>query len=237
MAGFEHNEGFDDHAAILIRCADHAAFGYGRMLEQAIFHLGAADVVACAHDHVVSPSLVEKVAILVLHEGIAWIVPAVFHVIGLPCIAQIFAAGGPHYGELADLAARQLIAMVVHHFGRIASDNLANRATPDLSACAGDEDMKHLGGANAIEHFNARGFFPELTRGIWQTFSRAHADAQAGHTFGLRKSSHLSIKRRCGVAKRGACAVDHIHHAFGCVSLVVKIHTRARPHWKQQQPA
>ena len=53
------------------------------MLQQRILHLRAADVVAGGDDHVVGARLVEEVAVRVLHEGVARVVPAVLHVVGL----------------------------------------------------------------------------------------------------------------------------------------------------------
>ncbi|TAH06315.1 MAG: hypothetical protein EAZ14_12790, partial [Runella slithyformis] len=58
-------------------------------------------LVACVGRDNLGHYLVEKVAVLVLHEGIAGVVPAVFHIIGLPCVAQIFAARGADDGEFA----------------------------------------------------------------------------------------------------------------------------------------
>jgi hypothetical protein len=87
VSRLEHAESLDDHPALLVGLADHAAFGHGRMLQQRVLDLGPADVVAGGDDHVVGARLVDEVAVLVLQEGVARIVPAVLHVAGLARVA------------------------------------------------------------------------------------------------------------------------------------------------------
>ena len=84
--------------------ADHAAFGDRRMREQRALHLGAGDVVARRDDHVVGARLVEEVAVLVDQVGVAGDVPAVLHVVALPLVGEVAAAGRALHREPPDLA-------------------------------------------------------------------------------------------------------------------------------------
>ena len=79
-AGLEHHKGFHDHTALVIRQANHATFSHCWVLHQCVFNLGPADVVAGRDDHVVVPCLVKKVAVGVLREGVARVVPAGYNV-------------------------------------------------------------------------------------------------------------------------------------------------------------
>src|SRR5581483_9391700 len=110
LAFFHHDERLDDGAALVVRPADHAAFGDRRMREQRRLDFRPGDVVARRDDHVVGARLVEEVAVLVHQIRIAGHVPAVLYIVLLPLIGEIAAAGGsfyreaPHHAGLAGLA-------------------------------------------------------------------------------------------------------------------------------------
>ena len=172
VARLEHAEGLDDHAALLVGLADHAALGHGRVPQQRVLDFRAADVVAGGDDHVVGAGLVEEVAVLVLHEGVAGVVPAVLHVVGLARVVQVLAAGGADHGQLADRAARHFVAVVVDHLGRVAGHHLADGAGAHVAAGRGDEDVEHLGGADAVQHLDAGRLLPQLARRVGQALRR-----------------------------------------------------------------
>ena len=95
----QHDERLDDLPALLVGRADHRALGDGLVAQQHVFHLERGDVVAGRDDHVVGARLVEEVAVGVLQVGVAGVVPAALHVVGLARVAQVAAAGGALHRE------------------------------------------------------------------------------------------------------------------------------------------
>ena len=131
-AGLEHAKGPDDHAAFDVGLADHAALGHAWVAEQCIFYLGRADVVAGCDDHVVVARLVEKVALFVLHKGVAGVVPAVLDIVELADIVQVLAAGRALDRKAPDRAMRYLPTLLIHHLGEVPRHNLADGAWANL---------------------------------------------------------------------------------------------------------
>ena len=97
--------------------------------------------------------------------------------------------------------------------------------------------MKHLGGTNAVQHFQATGLFPQLACGIGQALASADTQAQAGYFAGLDVRGHLPVKRGCGVANGATHLGHHIDHGRRRVGLVVEVHRTTGPHRKHQQTA
>ena len=79
------------------------------MRHQAVFDLRPTDVVAGRDDHVVGTGLVEEIAIFVLLERIARVIPAVTDIGALPFIRQVLAAGWPEDRQFADAADGQIL--------------------------------------------------------------------------------------------------------------------------------
>ena len=237
VAGLQDADGFDHHAALLVGHADHAALGHGRVAQQGVFHLGAAHVVAGGDDHVVVARLVEEVAVSVLRERIARVVPAVLHVLGLARVVEVLAARGADHRELAHGAAWHFMAVVVHHLRGVAGHHLADGAAPALTAGRGNEDVEHLRGADTVRHVQTGRLLPQLARGVGQAFARAHAGAQLGQADLLGKGCHLPVEGGGGVADGHARIAHQPHHGFGRVGLVGEVHAGPGPHRKHQQAA
>ena len=237
--GPQHTKRLDDHAARVIRLANHAALGHRRVLEQCVFHLRRAHVVTGGDDHVVGAGLVEKVAIGILQERVAGVVPAIFHIVALTCVTQVFAARGADHRELAHRATRLLGTVVVHHLRGVARHHLADGTASHIRGRSRDEDVKHLGGTNAVQHLDAGGVFPQLARGVRQGLARAHADAQGWFAPRLcqrfHKRCHLPIKRGGRVANGGAHLKHQAGHYLGRVGHVGEIHRGSGPHREDQQ--
>ena len=234
LAGFEHHEGLDDHAPVFIGHADHAAFGHRRMLEQRVFNLRPGHVVARRDDHVVIARLVEKVIVGVLHEGVAGVVPAVFDVIALALVLQIAAAGRADHRQPANGAARHFRTVVIDHFGGVTGNDLADGTRAHIVGRRGNEDMKHLGRADAVDDLDAGRVFPELAGGVRQAFAGADAQPQCRHAMQPGKGGHLAVKGRCGVAEGCAHLLDELDHRLGSVGNRRVIDRRAGPHRKDQ---
>jgi hypothetical protein len=105
------------------------------------------------------------------------------------------------------------------------------------SARGRNEDVEHLGGADAVQHLDAGGLLPELARGVGQALARAHADAQRGRPTLRGKRRHLPVERGRGVADGGAHLAMSLRHGLGRVGNVGKVHRGTRPHRKHQQAA
>ena len=170
-----------------------------------------------------------------MRERIARVVPAVLHVLGLARGVEVFAARGADHRELAHGAARHLVAIVVHHLGGIAGYHLADGAAPALPAGRRDENVKHLGGANAVRHVQAGRLLPQLARGVRQAFARTHAGAQMRQADLPGERRHLPVERGGGVADGHARFAHQAHHGFGRVGLIGEVHAGPGPHRKHQQ--
>ena len=97
--------------------ADDAAGGYGRMLGQRVLHLGAVDVFATGHDHVLQPVHHGQVTMLIELSAVARMQPACAQ--GLRGFFRAHpVAGRDHRAaqhDFSDLAGRHVDAMFVHH--------------------------------------------------------------------------------------------------------------------------
>ena len=209
--GLSTHKGLDDHAALVVGLADHAALGHGRVFEQRVFHFGAADVVARGDDHVVGAGLVEEVAVGVLQEGVARVVPAVLHVVRLARVVQVAAAGGPDHRQLADGAARHFLAVVVDHLGGVAGHHLADGAAAHVAAGAAEMKMWNISVAPMPSVIS----MPVASFQSWRVASGRPSPAltqmrSVGTPCCLRKGRHLAVERRRGVADGGADLVDQL---------------------------
>ena len=239
--GFEHTEGLDDHAALLVRFAHHPAFGHSRVLEQRIFDLRCADVVAGRDDHVVGTGLVKKVTITILQKCVPRMVPAVFDIGCLAGVVHVFAPGGADDSEFAHRATRYFHPAVVHHPRRVTWHHLADGTATHFGGCGRNEDVEHLGRANTVQHLDAAGIFPELARGVRQTFASTNAKSQRRHTARgdqrLHEGCHLAVEGGCGVADGRTGIKDQLCHRLRGVGCVREIHRRAGPHREYQHAA
>ena len=96
----------------------------------------------------------------------------------LPFVGEIAASGRPAHREAADVVGRKLVAVGVDHPRRVAGHGLAGRARANLFLGRADEDVQHLGRADAVEDLNAGGGQPSLERRLGQGFAGRHAFAQ-----------------------------------------------------------
>src|SRR4029077_4689048 len=111
------------------------------------------DVVTGRDDHVVGARLVPEVAVVIHQIGVAGDVPAVLDVCRLPPIREIAAPGRPPHREAADRAGRTVAPILVDYLRLVAGDGLAGRASAVFGFGRADEDVHHLGRADAVEDF------------------------------------------------------------------------------------
>ena len=174
----EHHIGLDDHAAVVVRRADHAAFGDGRMGEERGFHLRPGDVVARRHDHVVRARLVPEIAVLIHEVRVAGDVPAILHVFALALVLEIAATGRTAHGQAAQAARRQLAALLVEDLGLVSGHRLACGAGADLVLGRRDEDVEHLGRADPVHQLDAGRGEPGVESAFRQGLAGGDAFAQ-----------------------------------------------------------
>ena len=148
----QHHMRLDDLAALLVGGPDHGAFQHGRMGQQRRLYLGPGDVVAGADDHVVGPGGKVEAPLVVLPEAVAGQVPAVPHIGALPVIGHIAAAGRAAHGQPAHLAAWQVGHVRADDPRLIAGDGAAGAAGAVVVKAVGQEDVQHLGRADAVQH-------------------------------------------------------------------------------------
>ena len=129
--------------------ADHRAFGDRGMRQKRILHFRRADIVARADDHVVAAREVPIIAVGVAAVGVAGHVPAVLDIVALARVIEVAAAGRALDREAAD-AFVHLIAVSIEDRRCVARHRLAGGARADVVAGRGDEDVHHLGRADAV---------------------------------------------------------------------------------------
>ena len=209
----QHHMRLDDLAAFLIRSADHRAFQHIRMRQQRSLHLWPRDIIARRDDHIIRPRGKVEPPVLILPETVARQVPAVAHVFQLPVIGQIAAARGSAHRQPPDLAARHFLHVLVHDPRLIPRHGSAGATRPVIVKAIGQEDMQHLGSANAVQHRLARLGDPLLIDRRGQSFPSTDGCAQAGQVcpFGHRLQHH-PISRWRGETNRRLVCLDQLDH-------------------------
>src|SRR5688572_13223009 len=147
----EHDVGLDELPSLLVGDTDHGTFRDRWMLEQRVLDLGSGDVVARGHDHVIGARLVPEVAFVVDDEGVAGNVPTAPHIAELPLVRQVAATRRAAHGETADRAGRRRAVVLIENAGPVAGYRSPRRAGTNVVARRGDEDVDHLGGADAVD--------------------------------------------------------------------------------------
>src|SRR4029078_6827249 len=95
-------------------------------------------------DHIVGAGGEVKEAVPVVNEGVAGEIPAVAHVAGLAFWGEVAAAGRAAYRELADLAARLLLHILVDDLGLVADHRSSGAGGRRIAEPGGDEEVQHL---------------------------------------------------------------------------------------------
>ena len=185
------------------------------MRKEAGLDFGAGDVVAGRDDHVVGARLVVKIACRIHRVGVAGDVPAVPDVVLLPCIGKVAAAGRAFYRELADHARRAGFARFIDHPRLVAGDGVTGGAAPRRFRGVRNENVDHLGGAQAVDNLDAAGLLEQLACRIGQGFAGRYAFFQAGDIEAGHQGGHLAVKRRRGEAHRGLEVLHHLEQQLG----------------------
>ncbi len=131
---------------------------------------------------------------------------------------------------------RDRTAVVVDDTRNVAGYRLARRAGARVRLVRGNEDVKELGRANAVDDVDAGCLFPQRARRRWQRFARGHALAELARAHGRAMGSQHAIRRRRDEDHRGAMRADGVEERVGR-GLFDEQRRRADAHRKQQEPA
>ena len=232
----EHDEGADNGAALGVRPAHDGGLQHVGVGVDGRLDLGAADVVARGDDHVVAPGLVVEVAVGVPVEHVAGDVPAVGDVARLPGVVQVAAAHRPDHAEPSRYAGAELGAVRPEDRAANARQRLPGRPGADGVADGGDEDVQHLGGADAVDDPQADAVAQALPGVLRDVLAGRHGRAQPGQLVLEAIAQHRLVRGRGGGQDRHLLAGDQAGQLGGS-GLLDQQRARARPQREDDQHA
>ena len=157
LAGFEHDEGLRLDEAVLVGRADDGGFEHRRVLDDGRLDLERAHIDAADLQHVVAPAGVGEAAV-----GIADVLVAALGPAALEGFARLGAVPPVHERrrrpldeEVAGLAVLNAAAVLGAELDVVARHRPAGRAVTHLVRPVGDEDVQHLGRADAVDDVDA----------------------------------------------------------------------------------
>src|ERR1022692_3447408 len=206
------------------------------MTEQHFLDPRPGDVVPGGDDDVVRARLVPEVAVTSADVGVAGQVPAVLHVIALPVIGQVLAAGRALDGEAAWLAIGNLLAVLVQDGRLVAGDRQAGRPWADRLVGGRDEDVQDLGAADAVDDLHSGGVEERLPDRGGQVLAGRDRAAQAAQLPGLARREHGPVGGRRGRAD-GDAAGGYVVGQLRRGRLLQQQGGRSEERRENQQPA
>src|SRR5207248_9237426 len=209
---------------------------YVRVAEHRLLDFGPGDVVAGRDDHVVAARLVPEVSVGVAGVGVAGDVPAVLHVGPLALVGQVAAAGRALHGEPPGHAVGYLLAAFVQDRRAVTGDGRAGRAGPDVAVGGGDEDVQHLGRADAVDDGQPGGLAEVLPDRLRQVLAGRDAAPQVLQRRGLARGQHGPVGGGRGGQHGYAVRRDRVGQ-LGRGGTLDEQRRRARAEREQQQPA
>jgi hypothetical protein len=138
-----------------------------------------------------------------------------FDVVALARVIEVAAAGRALDREAADALVQRLAVGVEHGRDR-SRHRLAGRAGADVVARGGDEDVHHLGRADAVGDRDARALFPRAPGRLGQMLAGGDAIAEGlerGVEFRLRQ--HRLVRGRRGAEVGDAVLHDRLEQRSG----------------------
>ena len=163
------------------------------------------------------------------------------HVLRLARIVEVAAAGGALHRQPADRSGRRRTAVVVEHAGTVARHRHAGGAGAGMVLVGGDEDVQHLGGADAVDQFDAGGLAPQRAGGRRQRLAGRDALAQRAalrrrDAARARRLGHRAVRGGRGEEHGGAELRDRLHQRVGR-RLLEQHGGGADVHREQREPA
>ena len=114
-----------------------------------------------------------------MQVGVAGDVPAVLHVVRLPLVGEVAAAGRALHREPPTSPGVHGLPVVVEHRRLVAGDRVAGGAAAHALGRVRDEDVDHLGRADAVDDLDAGRLLEELARRVGQRLAGRDAFLQA----------------------------------------------------------
>ena len=130
-----------------------------------------------------------EVPILVDHENVTGDVPATLHVDALTRVGEISAAEWTLHCKTARSSDRHRFKILVDHLRDEAGHGLACGSRHHVVNPRRDEDVQHLGSADAIDEFETGRVTPGLPGGLRQVLTSGDAASKAGQP-SLRQTRH-----------------------------------------------
>ena len=158
--------------------------------------------------HVVGAGLISEVAIGVLDIGVAGDVPAALHVLRLPAVAEVAAAGRAAHREPPGGSGRHLAAGPVNDARFVSRNRPAGRAGAHVLLAGSDKDMQHLGRTQAVDDPDSRRCLPRLECGCRKRLAGRNAFPQRRNVMLGEFAEHIAIGRRSGETDRRAELFD-----------------------------
>src|ERR1019366_4893741 len=188
LPGLDDDEGLGLDESVPVLDADHRRLEHRRVLHQRRLDLEGRDPDAAHLEHVVAAPGIGVVAV-----GVARILVAALGPAALEGLARALAvapvhecrAGTPDV-EIADLAVGDGPAVFAAQLDLVALDRLAGGAVANIARPVRDEDMQHLGRADAVDDGDAELPLEALTDLAGQRLARRGAHAQL-HRFARRQ--------------------------------------------------
>ena len=187
VAGLEHDEGLGPREAFGVGHADHRRLQHRGMLHQRGLDLERRHVLAADLEHVVAAARVGVGAVGIAHVLVAALGPR-----ALEGVARLVAVAPVHQRraraadvEVADLAVGHRAAVVAAQLDRVAGHRLAGAAVVHVARTVGQEDVQHLGGADAVDQLAAEVRAEALAEFARQRLAGRRAQAQR-HLAALR---------------------------------------------------
>ena len=176
----QHDKGLGLDQPVGVGVADHRGFehrgvGDQRLLDLERRHPDAADL-----EHVVAAAAIAVIAVGVAGVGVAGMGPlAAKGAARLVALVPIAVGGaGAAHDQLAGLAVGDVVAVIVEDAQLVARHRLAGAAVADVVRPVRQEDVQHLGRADAVEDVAAGLVAPALADMLGQRLAGRDAEAQ-----------------------------------------------------------
>ena len=200
---FQHHERPRLGQPLLVLAAHHGGFQHGRVGGQRAFHLERAHPDAADLEHVVRPAAVAVMAAGFADVFVAGPGPfALERPSRLVALVPIAVAGaGPAHHQLPHLAIRQVRPRRVDDAQLVARHRAAGRAVADIAGLVGQEDVQHLGGADAVQDVHPHQAGPFGADMLRQRFPGGDAAAQPGRP---GAGAQVGVRHQIGIQRRHA---------------------------------
>src|SRR6266851_2034323 len=173
----KHDEGLRLEQVVLVGLSHHRHLEDAGMRDQHRLDLGGRDPLAARLDHVVRSAAVDVIALGVLKVLIPGEGPSAAECgeALLPVVPITGRAARTAHFQLAELAALHRSIFLVDDRKLVARNRLAGGAVANVVRTKAQENVQHLGGAEAIENVDAEALLPTLADLLGQRFPGRNA--------------------------------------------------------------